>query len=306
MNIIYIIEQCLNGLQLGATLFLMTAGLTLTFGVMGLVNLAHGSLYMIGAFTCAYVTTLTGSLAAGLASALVGSAIIGALLETSVFRRLYARSHLDQVLATFALILIFSGLTKMYFGRQPYQIDVPEFLAGAVHIGETFSYPLYRLVIVGVGVVVAAILYYMIARTRVGMLIRAGATNRDMVRALGIDLPLLFTFIFALGAVLAGLAGAIIGPVQAVEVGMGDQMVILAFVVIIIGGVGSVRGAMVASLMVGITDTVGRTVIPQLLKSVTDLTTASAFGAAISSTSVYLLMIVVLLFRPAGILSGRI
>ncbi|MGD9922054.1 MAG: branched-chain amino acid ABC transporter permease [Pseudorhodoplanes sp.] len=302
----YIAEQCLNGVQLGATLFLMTAGLTLTFGVMGLVNLAHGSIYMVGAFVCAYITLRSGSLAAGIASALASAAIIGALLETGVFRRLYARSHLDQVLATFALILIFNGLTKLYFGRQPYQIDVPEFLSGAVHIGESFSYPLYRLVIVLIGLIVAASLYYIIARTRVGMLIRAGSTNRDMVRALGVDLPLLFTLVFALGAVLAGLAGAIIGPVQAVEVGMGDQMVILAFVVIIIGGVGSVRGAMIASLMVGITDTVGRTVIPQMLKSVTDITTASALGAAISSTSVYLLMIVVLLFRPTGILSGRI
>ena len=300
------LEQALNGLQLGVTLFLITAGLTLTFGVLGVINLAHGSLYMVGAYTAAFVGVLSGSVALGVLAALAVAALVGLLLETSVFRALYRRDHLDQVLVTFALILIFNGSTGFLFGRQPYQIDVPTILKGTVHFTGDFTYPLYRLVLIGVGIVVAALLYFMIGRTRIGMLVRAGSTHRDLVGALGGNVPLLFSLVFTFGSMLAGLAGAIIGPVHAVEIGMGDHMVILAFVVIVIGGVGSVRGAFVASLLVGLVDTLGRSLVPQILRAVADPTVASAIGAAISATSVYVLMALVLLIRPSGLFAGRV
>jgi branched-chain amino acid transport system permease protein len=304
--IVLAIEQALNGLQLGVTLFLMSAGLTLTFGIMGIINLAHGSLYMVGAYAAAYVSLRSGSFAAGILGAILAMMVLGLLLESTVMRPLYRRGHLDQVLATFALILIFNGCTGWLFGRQPFQIEVPAFLSGAVHFTPWFSYPVYRLAIIGAGAVIAAMLFLFIARTRTGMLVRAGSTHRELVSVLGINLPILFSFIFSLGAVLAGVAGAIIGPIQAVEVGMGDQVVILAFVVIVIGGVGSVRGALVASLIVGIVDSMGRSLVPQLLRSIADPAVAGSIGVGISATSVYMLMAIVLLIRPSGLFAGRI
>ena len=304
--IVLAIEQALNGLQLGVTLFLMSAGLTLTFGIMGVINLAHGSLYMVGAYSAAYVTLLSGSFAAGIMAALLVMLVLGLLLEVTVVRPLYRRSHLDQVLATFALILVFNGCTSWLFGRQPFQIEVPSFLSGVIHFTPEFYYPVYRLAIICVGAVIAALLFFLIARTRVGMLVRAGSTHRELVSVLGVNLPILFSFIFSFGAVLAGFAGGIIGPIQAVEVGMGDQMVILAFVVIVIGGIGSVRGALVASLLVGVVDALGRSLIPHALKQIVDPALASPIGVGISATSVYVVMAIVLLIRPSGLFAGRV
>ena len=300
-----VVEQALNGLQFGLTLFLMTAGLTLTFGVMRVINLAHGSLYMAGAYVAAYISVASGSFALGIVAALAVSAVLGMLLETGVFRALYQRDHLEQVLATFALILLFNGCVGLVFGRRPFQIEVPALFSGAVAFGPDFAYPKYRLALIGLGLAVAALLHFLIARTRFGMLVRAGSTHRDMVRALGVDLPLLYTLVFAFGAALAGLAGAAIGPIQAVEVGMGDHIIVLAFVVIVIGGIGSVKGALTASLLVGLVETFGRTVVPPLLKTLVSTTVASSIGAAISATSVYVLMALVLLIRPSGLFAPR-
>ncbi|MSQ71418.1 MAG: branched-chain amino acid ABC transporter permease [Betaproteobacteria bacterium] len=300
------IEQALNGIQLGVTLFLITAGLTLTFGIMGVINLAHGSLFMVGAYVGAVAGVQSGSFALGIAAALAASGVLGLLIELSVIRVLYRRDHLDQVLATFALIFIFNGCTSWIFGRQPLLIDVPPFLGGVIDFTPDFSYPRYRMALIVAGLAIAALLYYTIARTRIGMLVRAGSTHRELVRALGVNVPGLFAIIFAFGSALAGLAGALVGPVRAVEVGMGDHMVILALVVIVIGGIGSVRGAMVASLLVGLVDTLGRSLLPQVLKAIIDPGVASSVGVALSATSVYLLMAVVLLIRPAGLFAGRV
>jgi len=298
-------EQALNGVQLGLTLFLLTAGLTLTFGFMGVINLAHGSMYMVGAYVFAAVSLRTGSFLFGLVSALVASGVLGLLLELSLVRRLYRRGHLDQVLATFAIILIANGVTTWYFGRQPIQLDIPSYLSGPLRLTDHFSYPKYRAFLIAVGVAVAVLLHFLVGKTRVGMLVRAGSTHRDLVRALGIDVRRLFALVFGLGSMLAGFAGALIGPLQSVETGMGDQIVILAFVVIVIGGVGSINGAFVASLMVGFVDTFGRVVVPMVLKSYAAPALAGHLSIGISATAVYLLMAIVLLVRPAGLFAQR-
>lgn len=299
-------EQFLNALQLGLTLFLLTAGLTLTFGFMGVINLAHGSVYMVGAYVFAAVALKTGSFVLGVAAALAASAGLGLLLELSLVRRLYSRGHLDQVLATFAVILIANGLTTWLFGRQPIQLDIPSYLSGPLRFTDELSYPKYRAFLIGIGLAVAVLLYLVLANTRVGMLVRAGSTHRDLVRALGVDVRRLFMLVFGLGSLLAGFAGALIGPLQSVEVGMGDHIVILAFVVIVIGGVGSVRGAFVASLLVGFVDTFGRVVVPFLLKGFAAPALATNLSVGISATAVYLLMAIVLLVRPAGLFAGRV
>ncbi|MCA3660962.1 MAG: branched-chain amino acid ABC transporter permease, partial [Methylobacterium sp.] len=235
-----ILEQLLNGLQLGVTLFLLAAGLTLVFGIMGVINLAHGSLYMIGAYAGAIVAAKTGSFALAFLGGLAAAGIAGMLIELLVLRKLYARDHLDQVLATFALILTINQSVVILFGRRPLFVDIPPLLNGSVSLG-LFNYPVYRLAIIVVGLVVAVALALFITRTRIGMLVRAGATHRDMVRALGVDIRMLYTVIFGLGALLAGLAGVMAGPLLAVQVGMGEQILILTFVVVVIGGLGSVR-----------------------------------------------------------------
>ena len=296
-----LIEQILNGLQFGVMLFLMAAGLTLIFGVMGLINLAHGSLYMVGAFACATVAAWTGSFWLGLAASLVAAAAAGAIVEITVIRRLYERDHLDQVLATFALILIFSEGTRWVFGSFPLYLDIPPLLRGAVPIPGGSQYPHYRLAIIGVGVSVAIGLYLLISRTRLGMRIRAGESDREMIGALGVDIRTLYTVVFALGAALAGLAGALVGALQSVQVGMGEPVLILAFVVIVIGGIGSMRGAFVAALLVGLIDTLGRSFLTDILKLVLSASAASAAGPALASMSVYVLMAAILFFRPRGL-----
>ncbi|MEQ9695199.1 branched-chain amino acid ABC transporter permease [Shimia sp. SDUM112013] len=299
-----IVEQLLNGLQFGVMLFLSAAGLTLIFGVMGLINLAHGSLYMIGAFAAAAVAGATGSFLLALAASLAAAAAAGVLVEVLVIRRLYDRDHLDQVLATFALILIFSEGTRWIFGSFPLFLDIPAALSGPVTLPGGIQYPLYRLTIIGVGLAIAAGLFLLIARTRIGIRIRAGEADRDMIAALGVDISKLYTLVFALGAALAGLSGALVGAIQSVQVGMGEPVLILAFVVIVIGGIGSIKGALVGSLLVGLTDTFGRILLPVLFGTFMDPAAATSVGAALASMSIYVLMAIVLVLRPTG-LYGR-
>ena len=304
MSLILFIEQALNGLQFGVMLFLMAAGLTLVFGVMGLINLAHGSLYMIGAFAAAAVAAATGSFVLALIASFVCAAFAGVLIEYFVIRRLYDRDHLDQVLATFALILIFSEGTRWVFGSFPLILDKPEWLSGTVMLPFAIEYSIYRLAIIVAGLMIAAGLFWMIARTRVGIRIRAGENDREMIGALGVNISLLYTFVFALGAALAGLAGALIGAIQSVQVGMGEPVLILAFVVIVIGGIGSIHGAFIGSVLVGMTDTLGRTMLPSLFSLFLEPSAATSLGASLSSMLIYILMIGVLIFRPKGLFGG--
>ena len=305
MSLILFIEQILNGLQFGVMLFLMAAGLTLIFGVMGLINLAHGSLYMVGAFAAATVSAMTGNFVLGLVAALAAAAAAGAIVELTVIRRLYDRDHLDQVLATFALILIFSEGTRWLFGSFPLYLDVPAALSGPVTLPGGIQYPAYRLVIILAGLGVAAGLFWLISRTRIGIQIRAGESDREMIAALGVDISKLYTLIFALGAALAGLAGALVGAIQSVQVGMGEPVLILAFVVIVIGGIGSIKGALIGSLLVGLTDTLGGVLLPAFFRLFTDPSSANLVGSAVASMSIYILMAGVLLFRPTGLFGGQ-
>ena len=301
MSVILLIEQILNGLQFGVMLFLMAAGLTLIFGVMGLINLAHGSLFMIGAFAAAAVAGATGSFVLALIGALMAAALFGALIELTIIRRLYARDHLDQVLATFALILVFSEATRWAFGSFPLFLDTPEFLAGTVTLPGGILYSKYRLAIIIIGLVVAAGLFVLISKTRVGMRIRAGENDREMIGALGVDISVLYTMVFALGAALAGLSGALVGAIQSVEVGMGEPVLILAFVVIVIGGIGSIKGALAGAVLVGLTDTLGRTLLPVVFASFMEPSDATSVGSALASMLIYILMAGVLLFKPTGL-----
>jgi branched-chain amino acid transport system permease protein len=300
-----LIEQLLNGLQFGVMLFLMAAGLTLIFGVMGLINLAHGSLYMIGAFACAGVAAATGSFWLGLLASLVAASAAGAIVEMTIIRSLYGRDHLDQVLATFALILIFSEGTAWLFGSFPLYLDIPPLLQGAVELPGGVRYPIYRLAIIGVGIAAAFGLYLLIVRTRLGMRIRAGESDREMIGALGVDIRSLYTVVFALGAALAGLAGAMVGALQSVQVGMGEPVLILAFVIIVIGGIGSIKGAFVGAILVGVTDTMGRFLLPGLLTAMIGPSKAAGIGAAIASMLIYIVMALILAFRPQGLFAAR-
>ena len=300
MTLALILEQLLNGVQFGLMLFLMSAGLTLVFGVMGLINLAHGSLYMIGAFLCAAVAGATGNFWLGLMAGIAAAAAAGALIEVAVIRRLYARDHLDQVLATFALILILSEGVRMIFGPFPLYLNVPDVLRGTVNLG-IVDYSLYRLALIGFGLAVAVGLWALIAKTRLGIQIRAGESDREMIAALGVNIRALYTIVFALGAALAGLAGALVGAIQSVQVGMGEPVLILAFVVIVIGGIGSVKGAMVGALLVGVIDTMGRFLLPRVFATFLDTSQAMGVGAALASMLIYLLMALVLIFRPQGL-----
>jgi branched-chain amino acid transport system permease protein len=298
------LEQALNGLQFGLMLFLLAAGLTLVFGIMDMINLAHGSLYMVGAYLAAAAAAASGSFIAGVLAAVLGTALLGALLEVTVLRRLYTRDHLSQVLATFALILIANEAVRMVWGDQAMLLNPPEALSGPVEIGG-FSYPAFRLLIIAVGAAVALLLYLVVTRTRVGMWVRAGASNREMTEALGINVKRLFTLVFAAGAGLCALAGAMLGPLLAVQVGMGESILILAFVVIVIGGIGSIRGALVGSLLVGVVDTLGRALLPWLLRSFLPGEVAANLGPALAAILIYLLMAAVLFWRPAGLFPAR-
>ncbi len=301
MDPLLLIEQSLNGFQLGVMLFLMAAGLTLVFGVMDMINLAHGSFYMVGAYLTATFVGLFDSFLLAVVLAVPLAALVGVVVELVALRTLYGRDHLDQVLATFGLILFFNELVKIVWGPVPLRLTPPEFLAGQVELIPGAPYPAFRLAVIVVGIAVGAFLWYLIGRTRLGMLIRAGASNREMVTALGVDIARIFTAVFALGAGLAGLAGAMAGPILAVEVGMGEHILILTFVVIVIGGIGSVKGAFVGAVLVGMVDTFGRVLLPTTLKLFLDPSTADGVGASLASMAIYILMAAVLFFRPRGL-----
>ncbi len=300
-----LLEQLLNGLQFGLMLFLLSAGLTLVLGVMDVVNLAHGSLYMLGAYVAATVAGATGSFWAGVAAGVVATAAVGLGVEATVLRRVYARDHLTQVLATFALILVFNEGARMVWGPQALLLSVPPELSRPVAILPNLTYSAYRLVVLGVGVGLAALLFLVIHRTRLGMWVRAGASNRAMARALGVPIRRVFAVVFALSAALSAVAGALLGPILAVQVGMGEDILILAFVVIVIGGIGSVKGSLVGALLVGIVDTAGRAFLPSLFAQLMSPEAASNLGPALASVLIYLLMAVVLFVRPQGLFPVR-
>jgi branched-chain amino acid transport system permease protein len=298
---LYLIEQCLNGVQLGMLLFLLAAGLTLIFGTMDLVNLAHGSLYMLGAYYAATLAAATGSFVLSAILALIATAISGMALEVIAIRPLYGRSHLDQVLGTFGLILFFNELVRLVWGPAGMTLSLPSEMLTAVQIIPGIYYPLYRLVIILVTLAVTALLYILVMRTRVGMLIRAGASNREMVGALGVNIKLLYTLVFGLGAALAGFAGLMQAPILTVQIGMGENILILALVVIVIGGIGSIRGAFAAALIVGLIDTLGRAFLPALLHALLSTNAALTLAPALSSMSIYMLMAAILVVRPEGL-----
>ena len=294
-------EQSLNGLQFGLLLFLLAAGLTLVFGIMDLVNLAHGSLYMMGAYFAATFAALTGDFFIGAALALGATLLLGMAVEVVALRPLYGRDHLDHVLGTFGLILFFNELVRLVWGPAGRSISLPMWMNEPIEIIDGVYYPTYRIAIIVVSLIVAALLYLLVMRTRIGMLIRAGASNREMVGALGVNIKLLFTLVFGLGAALAGLAGLMQAPIVTVQIGMGENILILAFVVIIIGGIGSIRGAFIAAIFVGLADTVGRAFLADGLRLVMSSRSAATVAPAVSSMLIYLIMTIVLVVRPAGL-----
>ena len=298
---LYFFEQFLNGIQLGMLLFLLAAGLTLIFGIMDLVNLAHGSLYMLGAYFAASFAEWTDSFLLGAILALAATALVGMVLEVVAIRRLYGRDHLDHVLGTFGLLLFFNELVRLIWGPAGMTLSLPPEMLNAIELVPGLFYPLYRLVIIAVTLAVAVLIYFLIMRTRLGMLIRAGASNREMVGALGVNIKLLYTLVFGLGAALAGFAGLMQAPILTVQIGMGENILIAAFVVVTIGGIGSIRGAFVASLLVGLADTVGRAFVPDLLHAFLSESASSSLGRALSSMTIYLVMALVLIVRPEGL-----
>jgi len=303
--ILLVLEQTLNGLQYGVMLLLMAAGLTLVFGIMNLVNLAHGSLYMVGAYLATGFYQWTGSFLASVALALAATLVVGIVVEVVALRTLYERDHLDQVLATFGLILFFNELIAIVWGRAALYSSLPGWLSGHMQVLPGVRYPVYRALVILVGLVVAALLYLMVTRTRLGMLIRAGASNRTMVAALGVNIRLLYTVVFGFGAALAGLAGLMAGPIYAVQPGMGEQILIQVFVVIVIGGIGSIRGAVVGAVIVGMVDTLGRAFLKPVLSIVLSPSAADTAGPALASMLIYMLMAAVLAVRPQGLFPVR-
>ncbi len=298
------VEQCLNGLQFGLLLFLLAAGLTLVFGIMDLVNLAHGSLYMIGAYFAATFAAWTGSFVLGAVLGLIATLVVGMAVEVIAMRRLYGRDHLDHVLGTFGLILFFNELVRLIWGASGLSMPLPSWLLVPVEILPGISYSAYRLSMIVVTLVVAAFLYILVMRTRVGMLIRAGASNREMVGALGVNIKLLYTLVFGLGAALAGLAGMMQAPILTVQIGMGENIIILAFVITVIGGIGSIRGALIGAIFVGMVDTLGRAYLPDILRLVLSRDGAATLAPALSSMLIYLLMAIVLVVKPQGLFSA--
>jgi len=298
--------QLLNGLQLGVLLFLLAAGLTLVFGIMDFVNLAHGSLYMLGAFICATLTFVTGSFVWGVLLAIPVMAFVGFFFEVLVVRHLYENNHLDHVLATFGIILIADTLVQLSWGPEGISVPLPQFLSGQVELLPGIVFPTFRLVIISSGLLIAAGLYWLITHTRLGMLIRAGASNRTMVSALGVDIKTLFAGVFALGAVLAGIAGMLISPITEATIGMGNDIIITAFVVIIVGGIGSMKGAFIASILIGVIDTLGRSFLKDILEFFVSSASAETAGPALSSMLIYILMAVVLALRPQGLFPPKV
>ena len=295
-----LVTQLMNGLQLGLLLFLLASGLTLIFGIMDFINLSHGSFYMIGAYFCGTVVAKTGSFLIGVMVGLIGVFAVGALVEWLIVRKLYREDHLDHVLVTFGLILIFDTLIHMLWGASGMAIPLPDALNGQLIVG-SLVLPTYRLLIIVAGLLVAAILFFLVTKTRLGMLIRAGASNRSMVEALGININRLFLIVFALGAAMAGLAGMLIAPITEAHIGMGNDIIIIAFVVVIVGGIGSVKGAFYAALIIGLIDTMSRSYLDLLFNLVMPSNYAETAAPAVSAMLVYILMAAVLAFRPRGL-----
>jgi branched-chain amino acid transport system permease protein len=305
MSSTLIAEQLLNGLQFGLMLFLIAAGLTLVFGILDILNVAHGSLYMAGAYVAAQTMQVTQSFVAAVVVAAVVTGLVGLVLELVLIRKLVIRDHLAQVLGTFAVILIANDVIKMIWGPAPMMMSMPPALSGPVQLTQDLLYPAYRLLIIAVGLAAALGLYLFVTRTRAGVLVRAGASNRQMATLMGVRVPLLFLGVFVLGAMLAALAGALLGPVTAIQTGMGEQILILVLVCIVIGGIGSMRGAFVGALLVGFVDTAGRAFLPSLLKLFFSPAVASSVGPTLAALSIYILMAVVLVFRPSGLFPAR-
>lgn len=300
MSLSLIFTQALNGFQLGVLIFLLAAGLTLVFGIMDFVNLAHGSLYMMGAYFAATVWNMTQSFWLSALAAVVGGFALGIVVQQVALRTLFERDHLDQVLATFGLILFFNEFTRTVWGPSPYFMGLPDELSGAVEFFG-ITYPVYRLLIIAVGLAVALAAWFLITRTRAGMLVRAGASIGWMVGALGVNVKLMKMLLFGIGAALAALAGLMAGPILSVQSGMGEPILILTLVTIVIGGIGSIRGAFLGAVIVGVVDTLGRTMLPLILRQFIDRSSANAAGPALASMLIYLLMAVVLAIRPKGL-----
>lgn len=290
----------MNSVQLGLLLFLLASGLTLIFGIMDFINLSHGSFYMMGAYFCGSVVARTGSFLAGVVTGLVGVFVLGALIEWLIARKLYKEDHLDHVLVTFGLILVMDTLVHLIWGPSGLSIPLPDVLNGQIVIG-TIVFPTYRTLIIVGGLAVAAILYLLVAKTRLGMLIRAGASNRDMVESLGINIDRLFLIVFAIGAAMAGFAGILIAPITEATIGMGNDIIIIAFVVVIVGGIGSIKGAFYAALIIGVIDTMSRSYLDDFLKLLMEPQFAETAAPAISAMLVYILMAAVLAFKPSGL-----
>ena len=305
MTWLLFVEQILNGIQFGVFLFLVSAGLTLVLGIMNVVNLAHGSLYMLGAYISATFLTWTDSFLLAIVLMIPVILIIGILIELIVLRTMYDRDHMDQVLATFGLILFFNQSVIIVWGPDSQGMNIPAYLEGSIDIIPGVPYPIFRVAIIGAGLAMATFLFLLITRTKIGMLIRAGASNGQMVRALGVNIRLLFTVVFGLGAILAGFAGLMSGPISSVESGMGEDMLILAFVVIVIGGIGSIRGAVIASVLIGIVEMVGRSILPFLMKEYISEDAAQTAGPAVASMLMYILMALVLFLKPQGLFPAK-
>jgi branched-chain amino acid transport system permease protein len=305
MSWLYLVEQLLNGLQWGLMLFLLSAGLTLILGIMNVINLAHGSLFMLGAYFTATMSEAIGGFWIAAAIAIVGVTVLGLVIERLLFRRLYGRDHLTQVLCTFALILLANELVSAIWGRSALSVMMPKGLDGPVELATNLFFPSYRLLIIAVGIVVCLALYVVVNKTRGGMWLRAGAADSPMARAMGVAVAALFTLVFGAGAALGALAGALLAPLLSVQIGMGENVLILCFVVVVIGGIGSIRGALTGALLVGIVDTVGRGFLPMLLREIMSGAVASAIGPALASVMIYILMAAILAVRPQGLFSAR-
>ncbi len=306
MDTSLLVIQVLNGVQLGLLLFLVASGLTLVFGILDFVNLAHGSLYMLAAFICA---TLTFALGDFILAMLVSLPIVGAIgwaVERFVARSLYERDHLDHVLGTFGLLLVIDALTHLIWGPEGIAVPLPAWLSGQLALGGDLVIPTFRLMIIAAGLAAAGGLFWLVNHTRLGMLIRAGASNRTMVSALGINIELLFAMVFAIGAVLAGLAGMLIAPITEATIGMGNNIIITAFVVIIVGGIGSVKGAFIAALLIGLIDTLGRSYLDDLFKLTMSDEAAETSAPAVSAMLIYIIMAVVLALRPQGLFPPKV
>jgi len=305
MTITLLLEQIFNGIQSGVTLFLVAAGLTLILGIMDFVFLAHGAQVMIGAYAATAITAATGNFYLGILLAIPVTFLSGYVLEFLIIRHLYRRDHMEQVLATFGLILFFNELIRISFGPAALFSNLPSSLSGFVHILPDAPYPTYRIVVIAIGFAIAVGIHLLVSRTRMGAMVRAGANNPDMTAALGVNIRLLRRLIFSIGACLAGVAGMLLAPLTSVEPGMGEPLLILSLVVIIIGGIGSVRGAFIAALVIGLIDTMGRVLLPELLRSFMDQATADGAGPALASMMVYIVMALVLVFKPTGLFPPR-